>query len=129
MKRTTTRARKPNRLTKYTELRVSKALIAAQGLISTAAKNMGCNRNTVYECIKRYNLEDVVHDAREAAIDHVESLLMKAMNGGDVHAMIFFLKTQGKSRGYVERSEHDLNPDDKPIRFTMNIGNANGSAA
>ncbi len=103
---TPTRAR--GRPTKYTQPQVGKALVAAGGLVSIAAGSLGCSRKTVYEYIKRYSsLNDVLTDAREDAIDHVESKLMTAIDEGNVQAMIFFLKTQGKKRGYVERSEHE----------------------
>ena len=92
------------------------------GRISTAAESLKCPRKTVYDYIKRYpDLQGVVHDAREATIDHVESKLLKAINQGNVNAIIFFLKTQGKTRGYVERSELDMNPSGEPIRFTFKI--------
>ena len=59
--------------------------------------------------------------ARETAIDHVESKLMGAIDDGNVTAIIFFLKTQGKSRGYTERSEPGLTTDDEPFKFTIKI--------
>ena len=59
---TPTRAR--GRLTKYTQPQVG---------------SLGCSRKTVYEYLKRYSsLNDVLTDAREDAIDHVESKLMTA---------------------------------------------------
>jgi hypothetical protein len=44
-------------------------------------------------------------NARELALDVGESQLMKAVNEGKTAELLFFLKTQGKSRGYVERQE------------------------
>ena len=37
--------------------------------------------------------------------DFAESELMKLIKDGNVAATIFFLKTQGKARGYIERQE------------------------
>jgi len=44
-------------------------------------------------------------NARELALDVGESQLMKAVNEGKTAELLFFLKTQGKSRGYVDRQE------------------------
>lgn len=46
--------------------------------------------------------------AQEHAIDFVESKLFKLINDENPTAIIFFLKTRGKSRGYIERVESDI---------------------
>jgi hypothetical protein len=103
------RGHRPQR---FTEAQVSQAVTEASGILTTTAKNLGCTTTTIYEYLKRYpSLKDVLEEARESAIDFVESKLMKAIEEGNVTAMIFYLKTQGKGRGYVERSEHDLSPN------------------
>ena len=43
------------------------------------------------------------------------------MKEGSTSATIFFLKTKGKKRGYIERQEIDLSPDDEPIQIKINI--------
>ena len=61
-----------------------------------------------------YRISSSLHICRNDTLSRVffvESSLMKAIEGGNVTAMIFYLKTQGKGRGYVERSEHDLSPN------------------
>ena len=58
----------------------------------------------------------------ESSVDLAESKLIEAIKDGNLTAIIFFLKTQGKSRGYSERSEHDLTSDGEPFKFTINIG-------
>ena len=81
---------------------------------------MRYSKSTVYEYLKRYpDLQNVLDEARESAIDFVESALMKAIEADNLTAIIFFLKTQGKSRGYNERPEHDVPTD---FEFTLNIG-------
>jgi hypothetical protein len=51
-------------------------------------------------------LHGVTHDCREAMRDHVESALSKGALNGEGWAVCFFLKTQGKDRGYVEPTEY-----------------------
>ncbi|MEO3507414.1 hypothetical protein ABG849_24165, partial [Phocaeicola vulgatus] len=48
-------------------------------------------------------------EVEEETIDVVESKLLSAINNDDLTAIIFYLKTKGKKRGYVERVEQDVN--------------------
>ena len=110
------------RRAEFTQAQVARALAAVGGFVTSAAKRLGCDPKTVYRYIERFPaLKDVLAEAREVAIDHVESKLMGAIDDGNVTAMIFFLKTRGKSRGYVERSEHDFTASGMPRRFTIRI--------
>ena len=76
------------------------------GNLSLVARKLGVSRTTVYNFLEnKPTLKVVLIDAREKMIDNVESKLYSKALDGDTTAMIFFLKTQGKSRGYVERQE------------------------
>jgi hypothetical protein len=79
------------------------------GNISNACQQVGIVRQTHYNWLDndpyyRQEFENI----REAAIDFVESKLLQNIQNGSDTAAIFFLKTQGKKRGYVERSEVDI---------------------
>jgi hypothetical protein len=50
-------------------------------------------------------------------IDNVESVLYSKALAGEAWAVCFFLKTQAKHRGYVERQEL-ANPPDSTFRVT-----------
>ncbi len=94
----------------------------AGGILTTAARKLGCASCTVYEYLQRYpSLKDVLTEASESAVDLAESKLIEAIENGNLTAIIYFLKTQGKSRGYVERSVHDMTSDGEPIKFTIKI--------
>ena len=87
----------------FTQAQVERALTAANGFITSAARRLGCNPKTVYRYIERFPpLKGVLAEARENALDIAESKLMKAIDEGNVTAIIFFLKTQGRSRDYSE---------------------------
>lgn len=67
---------------------------------------IGINRLTFYRWREADpELERMLHEAVEGVIDFTESQLLKAIKAGDVKAIIFFLKTKGKHRGYVETAE------------------------
>jgi len=83
-----------------------KAITEAQGLISVAARRLGCSRTAVYEAAKNHpEVQRAIDDARERTTDLAEGKLFQKINEGDNTAIIFYLKTQGKKRGYVERQE------------------------
>jgi hypothetical protein len=91
---------------RYTAQQVAAALTAAKGFVSVAAKNLQCSDETVRNYIKRYSAcKQAVTDAREAMIDYAEGKLYQNIQNNDTVSILFFLKTQAKQRGYVERHE------------------------
>ncbi len=68
------------------------------GNITLSCKNAGIDRSTYYDSVK-------IPNVTQKAIDFVENKLIGNINGGDTTAAIFFLKTQGKKRGYSEKVE------------------------
>lgn len=99
---------------------------ACGGILSDIAANFKVARNTVYAwCRDDPNFAQTLEDSRERFVDLAESNLRKLVAGvpaietdenGEKRfagwierpsetAIIFTLKTRGKKRGYVERSE------------------------
>lgn len=77
-----------------------------KGNVAAIARKLGVTRGTIWNrCKESPTLMAALEDARESMIDNAESMLYKKVIDGDVTALIFFLKTQAKSRGYVERQE------------------------
>ena len=54
-------------------------------------------------------------------LDFAESQLHNQIKSGNTSATIFYLKTKGKKRGYVEKSELDITSGDEPIKININI--------
>ena len=82
----------------------AQAIIDAEGLVSNAAQRLGVNRGAVYAAVKKHpNVQQALEDARERTVDMAESKLYSKIRDGDMTAIIFFLKTIGKYRGYIER--------------------------
>ena len=82
------------------------ALTKSLGIVTSACKSVGINRDTHYEWLKndeQYKAE--VESLKDVALDFAESQLHKKMQSGSDTAIIFFLKTQGKKRGYIEKQE------------------------
>ena len=112
------------------------ALTNSLGNVTEAAAAIGMSRETHYAWLKddpEYNA--AVVSLKNVALDFAESQLKKLMEGaerqalthdGDVvtikdapntSAVIFYLKTQGKQRGYIERQE--LSTEIKSINITI----------
>ena len=91
---------------KYSAQQVIKALEQTKGNIAHAARLLGCTRATVYKYVNTHmTVKNALDDQRETRIDYVENKLMQQIEDGNVTAMIYFLKTQGKHRGWSERLE------------------------
>ncbi len=107
---------------RYTVAQVAKALRESDGRVSGTAAALKCSRTAVYGYLERYEaLAEVTQEARENALDVAEDKLMKLVRAENLTAIIFYLKTQGKQRGYIERAEHDLNPGNRPVEFTIKM--------
>ncbi len=91
---------------KYTTEEVIKAIEEAKGILADAARKLGCTRRTVHNYVNRYpTVKAVYKDETEKSVDYAEGKLMDLIKAKNVSAIIFFLKTKGKHRGYVERQE------------------------
>jgi transposase-like protein len=91
---------------KYTPEQMIKALEESKGLIAPAARALGCSRDTVRSYMKEYaEVALAERDAREATTDVAERKLYQAIENGEAWAICFYLKCQGKQRGYIEKAE------------------------
>lgn len=91
---------------KFTVDQVADALRKAAGNQSAAAKMLKTNRSTIHGYVERYpQLRQVIAEAKEETLDLAEDQLIQKIRQGNMAAIIFFLKTQGKSRGFVEKGE------------------------
>ena len=102
---------KPFTKGKYPGLEPVKELLERTGgNLSEVARQLGVARITVYRwCTQIPELTAAVHQSREAFVDEMEELLIDQARKGNIAAIIFGLKTQGKARGYIERATVDVN--------------------
>jgi len=82
------------------------ALRKSLGIVSTACERTGVGRTQHYRWMQddpKYKAE--VEAIENIAVDFGESALLKLIRQGCPAATIFFMKTKGKARGYIERHE------------------------
>lgn len=91
---------------KYTVAEIIAALEESAGVKSVAARRLGCSRSTLAQYAAEHpEIDKAVLAIREDFKDHVEGRLFKAIAADNLSAILFFLKTQAKDRGYSERTE------------------------
>lgn len=91
-------------------------LEAAKGIIVAACKATKISRGTYYNWYKSDpEFKNTCDEINEETIDAVESKLLNNINNGDTTAIIFYLKTKGRNRGYVEHQQvalsHSVSPE------------------
>jgi hypothetical protein len=92
------------------------ALEKSLGIVTTACKAAGVGRVTYYEWLKNDpDFAAAVADLSEVTLDFAESALLKNIKEGNTTAIIFYLKTKGRGRGYIERQEIDHTTKGQPI--------------
>src|SRR5262245_22642935 len=88
---------------RYTAQQVIDALTATRGLVTLAAKRLGCDTDTIRNYAKRYpSVAKVKAEAREEVLDIAEAQLFLKIQQGDPWAIGLYLRTVGRSRGYGE---------------------------
>ncbi len=91
---------------KFDPVVMARALEESHGLVSFAAKRMGCEQMTVRNYMKKFKVcRSAVDQARSSMKDVAEASLVKQIMAGEAWAICFYLKTQAKDRGYVEKQE------------------------
>lgn len=90
----------------YSANEVVEAIKGSGGFVTAIARRLNCTARHVYNLIQKYeSAREALFDEREAMRDMAEGELYKKIKNGDTTAIIFYLKTQAKERGYVERQE------------------------
>ncbi len=94
----------------YPRISAEKLIEAIQlhnGNLAAVARTLKASRSGIYKRLKQLpSAQEALKDARETMLDEAEATLYQDALTGNTTALIFFLKTQGKSRGYTEKVEH-----------------------
>jgi len=90
----------------FTAQKIIESLHKSHGLLTLAAKNAGIGYRTVCRYVEEYpSVAQAVVDAKDEMLDFAEGKLFAQISKNNMTAIIFYLKTQGKARGYIERQE------------------------
>ena len=96
------------------------ALENSLGVVTVACKQVDVPRSTYYKWLNEdKDFAKAVNHIENIALDFGESQLHSQMKDGNTSATIFFLKTKGKKRGYVEKSELDISTGENPFNVTL----------
>ncbi len=90
------------------------AFIKNYGNITVTMQELDMNRGTFYNWLKDPDFVQAIAIAKERRLDYAEEKLLQRIDKESDACLIFFLKTQGKHRGYIERYEHS-GVADQPI--------------
>lgn len=100
---------------------ILKALEQSLGVVTVACKKADIPRSTFYKWMNEdEEFAKQVKDIENIALDFAESQLHKQISENSTSATIFYLKTKGKKRGYVERQEI-TGADGVPTNFQVEI--------
>lgn len=92
---------------KVTIEQFEKALRNNGGWFAHTATALGLTHQAVSRRVKgSTHLQKVVADTKAEHLDLAESKVIRAIKNNEPWAICFYLKCQGKERGWVERQEH-----------------------
>ena len=98
-----------------------KSLEQSLGIVTVACKKADIPRSTYYKWLNEDEaFANEVKDIENIALDFAESQLHTQIGEGNTSATIFYLKTKGKKRGYIERQEI-TGADGMPTNFQIEI--------
>lgn len=90
------------------------AFALTMGNVSAACKKINISRQTFYDWKEQYyGFADKCEEVEEGNLDFAESKLLLNIKEGKEVSTIFFLKTKGKNRGYIEKQEIETRIVDK----------------
>jgi len=86
------------------------------GLLKPAATKLKVDRRSLYNWINEdTELQEALETIRESMLDMTEGQMFKLIQEGNGDMIKFHLKTRGKHRGYIEKSETDITSNGQTI--------------
>ena len=109
------------RRTLFTDDQAAEALKRTGGIRTNAALLLKCSPSTIKRYIDRSEaLARIEGEVVEQIIDLAESRLVDPINNGNLTAIMFYIKTKGKHRGYTERHQVE-GKDGGPVEINARL--------
>ena len=87
--------------------------------VAETCRKINISRQTYYRWQEDEDFKQNCLDVQESLIDNAESKLQELINSKNPVAIIFYLKTKGKSRGYDEKQYIEINKPFEEIGFDL----------
>ena len=104
----------------HNKKKLLKALEKSMGIVTNACKIVNLDRTTFY---RYYNEDqqfaDDVDKVQDYVLDFAESKLLENIKDKKETSIIFYLKTKGRKRGYIEKKETDITTNGKDVNISF----------
>lgn len=99
-----------------TEKQFIKELEDNRGIVGAACRSLGISRTTYYRWKKKHpDFAEAAETEISAQVDFVEERLLDLIETGETAAIIFYMKTKGRDRGYGEKYVPEVEHEE-PVR-------------
>lgn len=96
---------------KHTKNEYKEAIKNSGGILAVAAQKLGISRGAASLYVNKPGNEDLIQllkEEKEQMMDMAENKLFKLIEQGDFQAIKFYLVSQAKARGYVDKVENNF---------------------
>jgi hypothetical protein len=122
------RTRRPS----FTAAQIIDALTKTRGMVYLAAKALDCDPSTIHRRAKsNKQIGAAIEASRGELLDVAEVALEAAIQRQEAWAIAFALKTIGRNRGYVEKTEQALSGETTTtikVEYAVTDGNSQAAA-
>lgn len=115
-----------NRKLLFSDNEMIKALENNRGLVTFAARELGCHYTTIEKRIRESKkVKDAYEQICEFNCDNAENTILKAFDDGDVDASFKYLAKKGKHRGWGNEKEAPQEEKELTIKLVYPDANTN----
>lgn len=94
---------------KCTNKEIADAIVKRNGWMTYAANDLGISYQSLWHRVKKSEmLQKVLQETREVNLDRVEQKLTELVIDKNPAAIMFYLKCQGKHRGWKEKDDSEI---------------------